>query len=97
MRGRLRAGPRHASAHRLRRRGARAGGRRAREGVPQRLRQLGYVEGRTIVVDYRYADERVDRLPAMLAEIVRSSADVIVSAGPAVTRVARQATKTIRS
>jgi len=59
------------------------------------LRQLGYVEGRTIVVDYRYADERVDRLPAMLAEIVRSRADVIVSAGPAVTRVARQATKTI--
>jgi len=59
------------------------------------LRALGYVEGRSILVDYRYAEERVERLPAMLAEIVKGSPRVIVSAGPAVTRVARQATGSI--
>jgi putative ABC transport system substrate-binding protein len=59
------------------------------------LRALGYVEGRTIVVDYRYADERVDRLPAILAEVVKSQPRAIVSAGPAVTRVAQNATATI--
>jgi putative ABC transport system substrate-binding protein len=61
----------------------------------QRLRELGYVEGKTIAIDYRYAEGKLERLPALLDEVVRLKADIILSAGPAVTRPAKQATKTI--
>ena len=61
----------------------------------QGLRELGYVEEKNIVIEYRYA-EGIDRyLPALAAELVRLKVDVIVTAGPQVTRVAKEATSTI--
>ncbi len=65
------------------------------EAFRQGLRELGYVEGRNIIVEWRSADETFDRLPAFAAELVRLKVEVIVSAGPAVTRPLKQATSTI--
>ena len=62
----------------------------------QGLRQLGYVEGKDIVIEYRYAEGKIDRLPALAAELVRLKVDVIVTAGAASTRPAREATATNR-
>src|SRR5215510_9158771 len=59
------------------------------------LRELGYVEGKNIVIEYRYAEGKLDRLPALAAELVHLKVDVIVSAGPPPTRSAKQATATI--
>lgn len=59
------------------------------------LRDLGYVEGRDIVLEFRWADGRMDRLPALAEELVRLPADVIVTGGPAATRPARAATTSI--
>jgi putative tryptophan/tyrosine transport system substrate-binding protein len=61
----------------------------------QGLRELGYVEGKNIVIEFRSAQGEQDRLPALVAELIRLKIDVIVSAGPAVTRSAKQATTTI--
>ena len=61
----------------------------------QRLRELGWVEGQNIVIDYRYAEDRVDRLPALAAELVRLKVDVIVSAGTQGVTAAKNATETI--
>ena len=61
----------------------------------QRLRELGWVEGQNIVIDYRYAEDRVDRLPDLAAELVRLKGDVIVSLGTQGVTAARNATKTI--
>ncbi len=59
------------------------------------LRELGYVEGRTIFTEYRYADTRMDRLPALAAELVSLKVDVIVTEGTTATRFAKAATSTI--
>jgi ABC-type uncharacterized transport system substrate-binding protein len=59
------------------------------------LRQLGYVEGKNIVVEYRYAEGNRDRLNELAAELVRLKVDVIVSAGPPPTLAAKEATLTI--
>jgi putative tryptophan/tyrosine transport system substrate-binding protein len=61
----------------------------------QGLRELGYVEGKNIVIESRYADGKLDRLPALVAELVRLNVDVITTAGPQVTRLAKEATSTI--
>jgi putative ABC transport system substrate-binding protein len=61
----------------------------------QGLRELGYVEGKNIVIEWRYGDGKLDRLPALAAELVRLKVDVIVTAAPPVTRAAKQATVTI--
>src|SRR5262245_14774800 len=61
----------------------------------QGLRELGYVEGKNIVIEYQYADGKLDRLPALAAKLVRLNVDIIVSGGPAATRPAREATSTI--
>jgi putative tryptophan/tyrosine transport system substrate-binding protein len=61
----------------------------------QGLRDLGYVEGKNIVIEWRSTDGKLDRLPALAAELVRLKVDVIVTAGSAVTRPAKQATSTI--
>jgi putative tryptophan/tyrosine transport system substrate-binding protein len=61
----------------------------------QGLRELGYVEGKNILIEYQYADGKLDRLPALAAELVRLNVDIIVSGGPAATRPAREATSTI--
>ncbi|MBI4490327.1 MAG: ABC transporter substrate-binding protein [Deltaproteobacteria bacterium] len=65
------------------------------EGFRQGLRKLGYVEGKNIIIEYRYADGKFDRLPALAAELVRLKVDVIVTAGATNTRAAKEATNTI--
>jgi len=59
------------------------------------LRDLGYVEGKNIVVEYRFAEGNLDRLSQLLAELVKLNVDIIVSGGPTVTRPAKAATSTI--
>ncbi len=65
------------------------------EAFRQGLRELGYVEGKNIVIEERYAEGKLDRLPALAAELVRLKVDVIVTGGPASTRLAKEATVTI--
>jgi len=57
----------------------------------QGLSDLGYVEGKTIVIDQMWAEGKLDRLPALAAELVRLKVDAIVSAGPTVTRACKDA------
>ena len=59
------------------------------------MRDLGYVEGKNIVVEWRFADGKLDRLPAQAAELVRLKLEIIVSSGSTPTRAARAATSTI--
>jgi putative ABC transport system substrate-binding protein len=59
------------------------------------LRDLGYVEGRNIALEYRSSDGQDERLPALAAELVRSKVDVIATYGTRSTRAARQATSRI--
>ena len=61
----------------------------------QGLRELGYVEGKNIVIEYRYGEGKFDRLPELAAELVRLKVDIIVTAGPSATRPAKNATATI--
>jgi putative ABC transport system substrate-binding protein len=65
------------------------------EAFRQGLSELGYVEGKNIVIDYRYAEGKLDRLPALAAELVRLKVDVIVTAGPTDTKTGKEATRTI--
>jgi len=65
------------------------------EALRQGLRELGYVEGKNIVIEWRYAEGKFDRLPDLAGELVRLKVGVIVTAGPTATRPARQATSTI--
>jgi putative ABC transport system substrate-binding protein len=65
------------------------------EAFRQGLRELEYVEGKNIVIERRSAEGRLDRLPALAAELVRLKVDIIVTAGPAATRAAKEATSTI--
>ena len=53
------------------------------------------MEGKNIVIEWRYADGKLDRVPALAAELVRLKVDVIVTGGPSVTRAAKEATSTI--
>jgi putative ABC transport system substrate-binding protein len=66
-----------------------------REAFLQGLRDLGYVEGRTIVIEYRYDGEKLERLPASAAELVALKVDVIVTGSTPATLAAKQATTTI--
>ena len=59
------------------------------------LGELGYVEGKNIVIEWRYAEGKADRLPGLAAELVRLKVEVIVTAGPPATRPAKEATSTI--
>ena len=59
------------------------------------LRELGYVEGKNIIIEWRYAEEKLDHLNDLAAELVRLKVEVIVSAAPTVTRSVKEATKTI--
>ncbi len=61
----------------------------------QGLRDLGYVEGRSLVIEYRSADRRLDRLPALAAELVALDVDVIVTYATPGVRAAMGATRTI--
>jgi putative tryptophan/tyrosine transport system substrate-binding protein len=61
----------------------------------QGLRELAWVEGQNIVIEYRWAEGRSDRLPDLTAELVRLRVDVLVASGAAATRAAKEATTTI--
>jgi len=61
----------------------------------QGLRDLGHIEGKNIVIDYRFAEGKFDRFPDLAAELVRLKVDVIVTTGSAPTRAAQQATRTV--
>ncbi len=65
-------------------------------GLRQGLRELGYVEGQNLVIEYRSAERKPERYPVIAAEFVRLKVDVIVtSPGPPGIRAAQQATRTI--
>jgi len=61
----------------------------------QGLRELNYVEGRNLVIDYRWAEGRYDRFPALVAEAAEGRTDVIVTAGTPATLAAKHGTRTI--
>src|SRR5215468_4673056 len=65
------------------------------EGFRQGLRDLGYVEGKNILVEYRYVEGKGDRNPSLVAELVQLKVDALVVGGPGGIRAAKQATKTI--
>jgi len=65
------------------------------EAFRQGLRELGYVGGKNIVIEYRSSEGKSDRVPALAAELVRLKIDVIVTTGPTVTRAAKETTTTI--
>jgi putative ABC transport system substrate-binding protein len=65
------------------------------EAFRQGLRDLGYVEGKNIVIEWRSAEGKLERLPALAAELVRLKVDIIVTSGPIPTRAAKEATVTI--
>jgi putative ABC transport system substrate-binding protein len=65
------------------------------EAFRQTLRDLGWVEGRNIVIEYRWAAGKQDRYPVLAKELVRLNVDLIVTATPAPTRAAKSATTTI--
>jgi ABC-type uncharacterized transport system substrate-binding protein len=61
----------------------------------QGLRELGYVEGKNIIIEFRSAEGKLDLLPAVAAELVRLKVDIIVTPGAAGTHAAKEATVTI--
>ena len=64
-------------------------------GVQRELRALGYVEGKNFTFDYRYADNRLDRLPALADELVGLKVDVLIARAPRPALAAKNATRTI--
>jgi putative tryptophan/tyrosine transport system substrate-binding protein len=65
------------------------------EAFRQGLRELGYVEGKSIVIEWRYAEGKLDRLPALAAELVRLKVEIIVTSASQESRAAKKATNTI--
>ena len=65
------------------------------EAFRQGLRELGYLEGKNIIVEWRSSEGKIERRSELAAELVHLKVDVIVSAGPTVTRVLKEATSTI--
>jgi putative tryptophan/tyrosine transport system substrate-binding protein len=61
----------------------------------QRLRELGYVENKNIIIEWRSSDGKFDRLPALAADLVRLKVDIIVTGGGAATRPVKEATSAI--
>jgi putative ABC transport system substrate-binding protein len=65
------------------------------EAFKQGLHDLGWIEGRTIAIEYRWAADRADRLPALADELVHFNVNVIVAGGTPVIQAAKRATTTI--
>jgi len=65
------------------------------EAFRQGLRELGYIEGKNIIIEWRSAEGKIERRSEIAAELARLKVDVIVSAGPTVTRAVKEATSTI--
>ena len=72
-----------------------AGSRHMTEGFRQGLRDLGYVEGRNVVIEFCDAEGKLERFPALVAELVALKVDVIVVGGTVAALAAKQATKTL--
>jgi putative ABC transport system substrate-binding protein len=68
---------------------------RSVDAFQQGLRELGWVEGQNVAIEYRWADGNLERLPALASELVRAPVDVMLVAGPAGVRAALQATRTV--
>ena len=64
------------------------------EALRQGLRSLGYIEGKNILIDYRYFAGNVDRIPSLVAELLRAKLDVLVSVNTLAIQALKQATKT---
>jgi putative ABC transport system substrate-binding protein len=65
------------------------------EALRQGLRELGYEEGKNILVEWRSAEGKLDRLPALASELVNLKVDVIVTQGPIATRNAKNVNRSI--
>jgi ABC-type uncharacterized transport system substrate-binding protein len=65
------------------------------EGIRLALRELGYIEGQNIAIDYRYAEGKLDRYPELVADLLRLKVDIIVAAVGGTIQAAKNATKTI--
>ena len=65
------------------------------EAFGQGLRDLGYFEGKNIAIEYRWAEGKIERLPALAAELLRLQVAIIVTAGTAAAKTAKQATTEI--
>ena len=65
------------------------------ETIRQRLRELGYIEGKNIAIEYRYAEGKDNRFSELAVELVRLKVDVILVAGDVAVQAAKKATKTI--
>jgi putative tryptophan/tyrosine transport system substrate-binding protein len=65
------------------------------DGFRQGLRELGYMEGKNIAIEWRYAEGKEDRVPKLAAELVQLNVEIIVTDGTNVTRAAKNTTKTI--
>src|SRR5215813_7206878 len=61
----------------------------------QELSSLGWIDGKNIAIEYRFAEQKLERLPELAAELVRLKVDVIVTGGSGPTRYAKEATMTI--
>src|SRR5438874_5809924 len=66
-----------------------------RKAFLQGLRELGYVEGKNIMIEWRFAEGKRDRVRELAAELVSLKVDVIVTSGPGATHPAKEATQTI--
>jgi putative ABC transport system substrate-binding protein len=65
------------------------------EAIRLALRELGYIEGQNIAIEYRYAEGKRDRLPKLVAELVRLKVDVIFATSTTIAGIAKKATQTI--
>src|SRR4030095_400433 len=65
------------------------------EAFNEGLRGRGYTQGQNIIIEYRFAEGKLDRLPALAADLVWSKVDVIVTGGGPTARAAKDATKSI--
>jgi putative ABC transport system substrate-binding protein len=65
------------------------------DSIREKLREAGYIEGKNVLIEPRFADQRLERLPELAADLVRRDVDVIMTGGPSATRAAKQATSRI--
>ena len=75
--------------------GAEGSDRMPRPGLQQGLRELGYHEGRDIIIEYRYADGSIERLHGLISDMVASRVDIIVAPGLVVADAVKRATTTV--
>jgi putative ABC transport system substrate-binding protein len=75
--------------------GSRSSTSASTEAFRQGLRELGYIDGRNIMIEYRYADGKLDRLPELVAELLANKVDIIVAQAPAAVHTAKKATSAV--